>query len=412
MILRRVITTITTLAALCTIGVGTSAAQQEKGEVQTAPVLKPVRHGYQPVPGPTQAFAAVAPEACAAPTEGRTSACLTPTSPDHLPSIDAIASKALAAGGTPIPEWCTKNAFNGRLATRTEVCEIASLTYTTSREINGTVTKTGEAYLVTTNYQFSDTGLDYWGHQIQIGAAAGWGDALNGTIEGLAYANDMCTTKKYEFPAQGISPVQTTRLGEAFFETVAVAPGAIGHCTTSWQVTARNAGYNDTTTTYHNGDFRCDNATAGNPRVGCVVPWYASPVFYSRSATPSLASHVEQAQTSGLPGATFDNPLHRTTSETIINTNRDLACGDAPSITGYSCDEYPLASTYEGLSAGGTRRTFDGCNFNLPAETGLVGVSVCMIPATENNSQGGTMSQFYRSERVLDFDPYRVIVTS
>jgi len=35
-----------------------------------------------------------------------------------------------------------------------------------------------------------------------------------------------------------------------------------------------------------------------------------------------------------------------------------------------------------------------------------------MIPASQNNAQGGLMSNFYYNERVLDTDPYRVLVTS
>lgn len=35
-----------------------------------------------------------------------------------------------------------------------------------------------------------------------------------------------------------------------------------------------------------------------------------------------------------------------------------------------------------------------------------------MINESDNNSQGGIMSAFYRSERILDNDPYRVIVVA
>ncbi|GHH29554.1 hypothetical protein GCM10018780_87760 [Streptomyces lanatus] len=142
-----------------------------------------------------------------------------------------------------------------------------------------------------------------------------------------------------------------------------------------------------------------------------MVPWYASAVYYSRAANPELASHVSRAQASGLPGATFEAPLTRTTDPAVNQDNRDKACGDAPSVTGKSCDEYPVASSYQGLSAGGTRRTFDGCGFpGIPAGQGPTGVSVCMINATENSSQGGLHSAMYRSERVLDKDPFRVEV--
>jgi hypothetical protein len=35
-----------------------------------------------------------------------------------------------------------------------------------------------------------------------------------------------------------------------------------------------------------------------------------------------------------------------------------------------------------------------------------------MIPERENNSQGGTNTQFFRAERVLDGDPFRVVTVN
>jgi hypothetical protein len=181
-------------------------------------------------------------------------------------------------------------------------------------------------------------------------------------------------------------------------------------------LTFQNAGY-DTAVHYSTLDeIRCGNATGANgfrpARVGCVVWWYASAVLYSRSSYPSLASHVSRAQASGLPGAGFTNPLIRNTDEASTNRNRQLACGDAPSIPGRNCDEYPLASTSQGLDFGGTRRTFDGCDINAPRATGPGGASACMITASENFAQGALMARFYYDERVLHEDPYRVLVTA
>ncbi|MEU4217321.1 hypothetical protein [Actinoplanes sp. NPDC026623] len=160
-------------------------------------------------------------------------------------------------------------------------------------------------------------------------------------------------------------------------------------------------------------EISCDNAVGANgsrpARVGCVVPWFPAQVLYSRSSYPALAAHVSQAQGSGLPGTGFANPLNRNVDTATTNLNRSRACGDAPSISGKSCDEYPLASTYQGLAFGGTRRTFAGCNINAPTNvTGPIGASACMITASENNAQGGVMAKFYYDYRVLGGDPFRV----
>jgi hypothetical protein len=93
-------------------------------------------------------------------------------------------------------------------------------------------------------------------------------------------------------------------------------------------------------------------------------------------------------------------------------TNRNLACGNAPSITGKSCDEYPLATSNQGLAAGGTLRTFDGCNINAPRATGPTGASACMITASENNAQGGIMAAFNYDSRVLNGDPFLVLISA
>ncbi|WP_229076261.1 hypothetical protein [Actinoplanes sp. DH11] len=121
---------------------------------------------------------------------------------------------------------------------------------------------------------------------------------------------------------------------------------------------------------------------------------------------PHPAAHVAAAQNSGLPGEGFEDPLYRNETAATINLNRSRACGSAPSIAGKSCDEYPLASTYQGLAFGGTLRTFTGCNITAPTGvTGSVGASACMITASENNAQGGIMAKFYYDNRVLPGDP-------
>ncbi|WP_437344889.1 NucA/NucB deoxyribonuclease domain-containing protein [Streptomyces tubercidicus] len=75
------------------------------------------------------------------------------------------------------------------------------------------------------------------------------------------------------------------------------------------------------------------------------------------------------------------------------------------------CDEYPLATSKEGLSADGQRRGFPGCSIpRVPSRRGAKGASACMISVFDQNYQGGMNSSFYRAERMLDGDPYRVLI--
>lgn len=85
------------------------------------------------------------------------------------------------------------------------------------------------------------------------------------------------------------------------------------------------------------------------------------------------------------PAYAYDNPLTRATNPSTINANRNAACANvAP-----SCDEYPMASTYQGA---GFQPDF----------------STASVPASANSSQGGILSQFYGTNRVLDGDPFWV----
>ncbi|WP_435216625.1 hypothetical protein [Streptomyces sp. bgisy034] len=350
---------------------------------------------------------------CTDPTPQGRSMCVQQTPAPDMSRLRK--SPSLAQDGVAPPQWCEQS-NNTVIGTRTQVCRVSGLTYWTRWTQNGQTTLTGEAYMILINYSYGDTGLGTIAHQIETSVYDGWGDALNAKVDGQATMSGACTRESSSFPARPLLPLNSWTLGESFFDTTATAPGAKGNCQTFWYLTFTN---NDTAK-YPNpafdeesfNEFRCDNATAGRATVGCVVPWYASNLVYSKTSYPSLASHVERAQASGLPGATFAQPLHRTEDETVAGTNRELACGDAPSISGLSCDEYPIARSKEGLSAGGTRRTFDGCQMpNVSSGTGPTGVSVCMITATENNAQGGLNTQFFRAERVLQDDPFRVTVS-
>ncbi|MDY0811457.1 hypothetical protein [Kitasatospora purpeofusca] len=407
----RTLATAAAAAALIVSGIGTADASPEKpvapsaASVQTT--TKEKANSPAPKPGRPQALAATS--ECAPVVEGRTS-CLTVTTPHAGLKPTNAQEVPTAVQALQIPKWCIDHAYQGVYGLRNEACEVNGLTFTTYRITNGTRTVTGEAQMNVINYEFTDKGGPTWAHQIEVSAYLGWGDAITATVEGTASASGSCNRANATFPAQGLSPTGSWRIGEAYYGTTATAPGAIGFCTTNWQLTFRAAGYDPATANYGRDNVRCDNATGGNPYTGCVVPWYPSPAFYRQANTPELARHVSLAQASGLPGATFEAPLTRTTDPAVSGPNRTMACGDAPSIPDKSCDEYPLATSRQGLTAGGTRRTFDNCSFGLPQQSGPTGVSVCMISRNEQDSQGGTMSQFYRWERVLDGDPFRVLV--
>jgi hypothetical protein len=368
-------------------------------------------------------LAAGSPETCSEPNEEGTFGCFVVASGVKQPER---ASEMGAAAGVAPPQWCEQSTGTP-LGNRTAVCQVNAGVYTTYKKVNNTVSVSGSANLLVINYSYGDTGIPTIAHQIDISAYSGWGEALKGTItakadtptrqeEELEGVEDEdlsdCTVESSSFPAKAISPLNSWGTGESFFDSNAITPGDKALCATRWNITITNGGQAPVKAAYKLKQFRCDNATGGRPNAGCVVPWFPSLLTYSKASAPDLVRHVTLAQQSGLPGATYEAPLKRSTNEPLNASNRSLACGDAPSIAGKSCDEYPFATTLNGLTnmAPRARRTFADCDLpNIPSgTTGPKAVSICMIPVADQSYQGGKNAQFYRAERMLHGDPFRV----
>ena len=79
----------------------------------------------------------------------------------------------------------------------------------------------------------------------------------------------------------------------------------------------------------------------------------------------------------------------RSTDPAVEASNRvDSGCAGLGVTLPNTCDEYPFATSLEGGS----------------------GASIRVVPSTANNSQGGILTQGYRSWRILDADKYYVRV--
>jgi hypothetical protein len=111
----------------------------------------------------------------------------------------------------------------------------------------------------------------------------------------------------------------------------------------------------------------------------------------------------------------------------VVNeANRNVACPTGPSYprpAGFTCDEYPFASTYQGAAAQPYGRQFiiialnAGTPFScqvpwlsrrLAGDSG--GYSACMIPAAENSLGGSDLQAFYIDNRVIELDTFSVKV--
>ncbi|MFF9706782.1 NucA/NucB deoxyribonuclease domain-containing protein [Streptomyces griseofuscus] len=140
-------------------------------------------------------------------------------------------------------------------------------------------------------------------------------------------------------------------------------------------------------------EFRCDNLIGGQG-AGCVFPGYI-PTMTSMATLPNIAANIRRIQAAGPShfGRKADGkPLTRSTNPKVESNNRKVACPSSRKRpAGKSCDEYPFAKTNQGAS------------LSKQPDWGWA-----WVPASEQNSQGGRVGAFWKSDRVLDGDPFWV----
>lgn len=341
------------------------------------------------------------------------------------PSDEARAMLAGEGNSTfdivPLPSFCTSQVSSSWFLTRTQLCRVSSRLLEVFDVQTGAVVGTME-YLQL-SYQFSDPILTNWQFQLQLWPVRATGAGVAGmTVAGFANCTGDCTELYSEFPRQPVGPGVNVG-GEAQFETTVPGSGPLGFSVTTWVYLWENpawvGGVSDPVTVIPPVNLRCDNATPGQPWPGCVFPDYAPRYEMSLSGPDSaIARHVLDAQTYGLPGTGTGGspPLHRITDTSVIDANRQKACPSSrgrPRPTGFNCDEYPFASTREGASGNdGPGRTFGWCQItDLPLRIlAPDGFTACLVPEGQNSSDGSRLGSFYRDNRVIDGDAFRVWV--
>ncbi|MBQ1123767.1 hypothetical protein [Streptomyces sp. B15] len=344
---------------------------------------------------------------------------------EHLKS-----SRLSAAGRTrvPLPDWCYDYAdgsgnwlFFRDKACAVSVWELKLVDQKTRKQI-------GRLEYLRDDYLFTEYKTSAWGHQLSIDWIEGseTGDTTGILLQGQGRCEGACKlpSENVEFPRQ---PVKTKgyAYGQINPESTVTESGAVGTGKSSiiFQFLKPGAKPSNLMLSEPGGGIRCDNATPGISGTGCVVPDYR-PVFQvSRSgANPEFARHLSDALASGLPGAYPDGtPLTRMTDRKKARRNGDRACpqaskGGYPRPTGYSCDEYPFRSTWEGAytqspNTPASGRTFSWCQIKkLNPGTGAKGWSACMIKEGQNSGGGTALKKFYLENRVIEKDKFFVSV--
>lgn len=133
-------------------------------------------------------------------------------------------------------------------------------------------------------------------------------------------------------------------------------------------------------------DGRCDSISR---YTNCVNDNYVPTLAYNALTNPlvaPVADHIYLAQQSlhnHWGNARIGLALHYDSNDADQSANRRVACASVVTGPGDSCDEYPMASTYEGAA------------FQSDYSTAVV-------PASANSSQGGITGYFLSSNHVLD----------
>jgi hypothetical protein len=363
-------------------------------------------------------------------------------------------AKALLADNVPLPEWCYIDEYSGWVWNRTEQCQIADILVEYYVEVNEVDVLIGNAGALEFGYNQMSGDIDTVYSQIRVRKY--WGEGA-GEIDFLSavYGSSECSGDCKSVSDTGLQPgdfaMGVNNDGQAYYDNTRIESGGIGYAVPTWHWFVHQAFFepSDTRDQEDPPRIRCDNAfrtdgnEIGDPETfnasgvlgnGCVVPSYVPTWILRKSGfNPTVAYHVEAAQKSGLPGAYPNGPvLHRLQDSARKRQNGDRACPPSPAWirpAGKSCDEYPMRSTYEGANSApvpGTARSFapptqsvpnvgEWCEmdaaWNVPTGvTGPTGWSSCMLPARDNSGAGGQLSSFYRSNRVLDNDPFLVWV--
>ncbi|MGW7283731.1 NucA/NucB deoxyribonuclease domain-containing protein [Streptomyces sp. NPDC054844] len=358
----------------------------------------------------------------------KTVACIAPA-PARKPTPPAASRSQLSTRAArqplPMPDWCyeSSNGDGTWYFDRSHACSIDTKSVNVFNVQTGALV--GQLLYQTNEYVYTDDTAGTWGHQVAILLYNTWGQTSGTTVEGEATCAGACSlpASDIDFPAQLVT-LSNMPYGDALPTTTATASGAIGEAKSTMYWEFKNPSWTkqpDMVGSQVPVTVRCDNATKGVSAVGCVFRDYAPVNVVSRSGLyPNYARHIADAQASGLPGAYPDGqPLTRLTDDTARQNNRNTACpqassGGYPRPTGYSCDEYPFASTHEGAASNPLLgRTFEWCQISaLPSRTGP-GWSACMIPAAENTAAGrDDLRLFYNENRILEKDPFYVWIVA
>lgn len=316
--------------------------------------------------------------------------------------------KVLDVGAQAIAPACSQGYYN---PDRFTSCSSEGWIVTNTQTVNGVTTTVGEMELdFASSVEFEEgSGVTpAWDLDTDLTVTNAWGTLQSG-ITGTMWTGcmghpDKCTTSQLQDSNAENEPIvlsngslvskwYTQYSATLLNNQVLSLTGNLG------SAVELNTPGNPVTLADHESNTlygRCDSFSNRYGQ-GCVDNEGLSFVLYDTRDNPlvgPVAEHVFDA-IRGLPshwGSPVNGvPLTRLTDDNQIRTNRSIACGSVVTGPGEACDEYPLATTYQGGNGAAANDR-----------------STRVVPQSANDSQGGLTGGYYDYYRVLDADPFYV----
>lgn len=177
-------------------------------------------------------------------------------------------------------------------------------------------------------------------------------------------------------------------LAGSLHHTAHTGHGQVLNATPEYEMTGSAEGGSGGITWFGDSEVRCDDVFAV---AGCVFPEFWPTV--DMSGLPHIAPHIRLVEGRGahLGNAAYLSPLSKGTSRQQARNNRRQVCHGKPPKKGWSCDEYPFASTAQGGTS-----------------VSAINRSTAWVPRSENSKQGGILGSFYKINRLLPHDKFFV----
>lgn len=210
---------------------------------------------------------------------------------------------AAHAWGTP--KWCGENGADGKwYVIRFKACGVFPFDLTVINPRTGAVV--GRMHYLVVAYAYSQRTSKTWAYQVELLHVTSSGKAKGSSANGKATCAGQCKVAESKFSSQAISASKEP-VGQFFLDTtIKTSPkgqkGA-GQASATWRFTNPAWAGPTNQVSLPTPSVRCDNATPGTSKAGCVMPYIPEMVYAKNGAYPELAEHIEYAQgTKNLPG--------------------------------------------------------------------------------------------------------------